>query len=190
MRGKSVTPEIMESAWLLRTKGLTDKEICGIIGMSYDWCNDFSRIIRLVEAEDAATLKTSYPNRAKLVGWICEKVGKDYDKLMGIPAEPTVRAEKTDNTAQAFVTLLEAVKEQTEAIKELTRVVTGMDGQLSQLRLVVSGFRGDVGERIKGVVEAINYNGDQATKEHDKAIEHLSMIRSQTKKRPWQEGQQ
>lgn len=48
-KGIAATPEVMETAFLLHSRGLTDKEISGVIGLSYDWCNDFSKIVRLVE---------------------------------------------------------------------------------------------------------------------------------------------
>lgn len=166
---KLVDYQKMDSILLLREKGLSYQQICDILITSDA---TVGRVIKADEAarqHDMAELRTICKDRDLLFTWACNRYGIKEQEPKPEP-EPN-----PDNMAKAFTVLL-------EAIKELTAAVNAIDKRLSAMQLTQQGFRGDMQQQIGKVIEAVNVNGDIITKEHDKMVDLLGGIKSNTKR--------
>lgn len=168
---KLVDDQKMDSILLLREKGLSYQQICDILSTSDA---TVGRIIKADEAarqHDMTELRTICKDRNHLFTWACKRHGIKEQEPKPEP-EP-----KPDNTAKAFAALL-------DAIKDLTAAVNAIDKRLSAMQLTQQGFRADMQQQICKAIEAANVNGDIITKEHDKMVDMLGSIKSNTKRGP------
>lgn len=166
---KLIDDQNMDSILLLREKGLSYQQICDILSTSDATVR---RVIKADEAarqHDMAELRTICKGRDHLFTWACKRYGIKEQEPKPEP-EP-----KPDNTAKAFSALL-------DAIKDLTAAVNAIDKRLSAMQLTQQGFRGDMQQQIGKVIEAVNVNGDIITREHDKMVDLLGGIKSNTKR--------
>ena len=168
---KLINDQKMDSILLLREKGLSYQQICDILSTSDA---TVGRVIKADEAarqHDMAEMRTICKGRDHLFTWACKRYGIKEQEPKPEP-EP-----KPDNTAKAFAALL-------DDIKDLTAAVNAIDKRLSAMQLTQQGFRGDMQQQIGKVIEAVNVNGDIITKEHDKMVDMLGVIKSNTKRGP------
>jgi len=169
MQGKRIDDMTLDNIALLIDKGLGIEQIGAICGIGHATVSRIKTAYKAAQDGDMETLMRATPYIGE---WASRKCGI----VIAAPATENPKPEKPDNTAAAFAALL-------ESIKELTAAVNAIDKRLSAMQLTQQGFRGDVGEKIGKVVEAVNVNGDILTKEHDKMIELLGSVKSNTKRR-------
>lgn len=105
-------------------------------------------------------------------------------------AAPPPAAPQNDNTAAAIVKLLAAIGEMAEQIKAVGSAINAIDNRLSTMQMTQAGLRGDVGREMQKVIEAVHVEGDILTKDQQQMIDLLGGIKQNTKKRPWQPGQE
>ena len=176
--GKSVTGEKMDSIQCLLEKGLTAAEAASITGVSEMTAKRVSAAYSAVKSGDIESINRQPSNYLE---WACAKLGvnlKDVNKDK--PAEEPKPETRPDNTAQALVALL-------NCINDLTAAIERIDNRLSAMQMTQQGFRGDVTEAAKKLVESIHVEGDILTKEHERMIDILGGIKMNTKKRQYQE---
>ena len=166
---EKLTTEQLEHIIVLTESGLTLRKAAEILGVSEYSVGVTAQIYR--NLKDGTPLPKHAERTPGTIKWACEKLGKDFDAVMGkAPKEEP----KDDNTALAFASLLEAVK-------ALTSSVDAIDKRLSAMQMTIAGARGDASENTKKIVEAININGDIQTKEWQAIKEKLDAIKTNTK---------
>lgn len=183
----ALTEEKMDNILLLRESNVPIAKAAELLAVGE---STISRVMTAYEAakvKDYSKLRDISRGGAPAVIWACRKFQIDYSAEIDGAANDVQEEPKTDNTAQAFLSLLDAVRAQTDALKELTKTVASIDSRLTAMQLTQSGFRGDMGEKIKSVVEAINLNADYLEKELQRANDSLGGIKQNTKKRSYQE---
>ena len=173
---KWIDEQKLDNIALLVENGLKIEQIASIVGIGHASASRVKAVIIAAKNNDYEAMQRSCRGSQRIIDWACMKYGiKSPESKQEAPQEAP-KQEKPDNTATAFSALL-------ESIKELTAAVNAIDKRLSAMQLTQQGFRGDMGEKIGKVVEAVNVNGDILTKEHDKMIELLGGIKSNTKRR-------
>ena len=177
MRKRNITNEQRDNFLKLSSKGISSREIARILNVG-----DSSVSRTLIAYELALTgkideLRSKYHKYQQLIAWACEKAGVTLE-----PEEPEELEEpepvkpKPDNTALAFVQLA-------ESLRALTSAVQAIDQRLSAMQMTQAGFRSDVAEQAKKIVEAIHVEGDIITQENNKMIDLLAGIKCNTRKR-------
>lgn len=167
-----ITREMFDNMILLSDKGLSTVKIAELIGCSDSSVKNAVRAVNYAKAQNMDELRRLSITSKKLVDFACDMAGIKYEAPFKLEekAEP-----KQDNTATAFATLV-------DAIKELTNAVNAIDKRLSAMQLTQQGFRGDMSEKIAKVIEAVHVEGDILTKEQTKMVELLGSIKSNTKR--------
>lgn len=165
-----LTNEQYDNIVTLKESGLATMKIASILGIHDSSVRNIWNIYAAVR--DGSPLPKFSQHYTAAVRWATEKTGKTV-------AEPAAPA-KEDNTALAFASLLEAVK-------GITAAVDAIDKRLSAMQMTIAGARGDACENAKKIVEAINVNGDIQTKEWQAIKEKLDAIKTNTKRRGYNE---
>lgn len=162
------------------TAGLTQEETADMLSVSRMTVQRVARLEKSAKARDLEDLREMNRSSKNLVRIACQKYGITLDaQPMALPtAEP-----KEDNTAAAFVALLETVKELTDTVKDLSKGLAAVDQRLSAMQMTVQGIRQEAKEHATKIVETININGDIQTKEYQRQNDFLAAIKTNTKKR-------
>ena len=190
--GAQMSDAMRDDIVMLLKSGIPTGKVAGITKKSKSAIRIVRRCYDAAHSGDVETLRKLAPKSTVAVMWACNSAGLNFDTVVletapveeaSTAVEPTPPVERTtDNTAQAFVAVLDAVIEQTEAVKALASSINGIDSRLSQLQMTVKGFRDETAEQAKKLVEAINVNGDIITREHDKMVDLLGAVKMNTKK--------
>lgn len=182
MRNVPITKNSMDTAAMLHQKGVMNKQIMELCQISNTALARIIRGYKAADAKDTDALRQLRYESLTVFEWACERGGIRPEEVL--PEEKQAEEPKTDqhepkpdNTALAFTALV-------ESIKALTAAVNAIDKRLSAMQLTQQGFRGDMQQQIGKVIEAVNVNGDILTKEHDKMVDLLGGIKSNTKRGP------
>lgn len=179
MRSKrvTITDEMRDHAITMREAGMTPTAIATILGISN---GPIQMTFQIYDAVKDGKPLTEYAFRTpNVIRWACARLGKDYDAVTNRNAD-AVPEQKEDNTALAFMSLLEAVK-------NLTDAVSGIETRMSAMQMSLAGMRDDGNQNCKKIIETINVNGDIQTKEWQAIKDKLEAIKINTKRRPWKE---
>jgi GrpB-like predicted nucleotidyltransferase (UPF0157 family) len=120
------------------TAGLTQKETADMLSVSPMTVQRVARIEKSAKAGDLEDLRMMVTRSKNLVLIACQKYGLNLDAQHVMTL---VEGPKDDNTAVAFVALLEAVKELTDTVKDLRKGLTEIDQRLSAMQMTVQGIR-------------------------------------------------
>lgn len=172
-----ITDEMRDHAITMRDAGMKSMAISAILGTSKGPIDATFQIYDAVKEDKPLT---DYCYRTpSIIRWACARLGKDYDAVTNRTTEITPK-QKEDNTALAFMSLLEAVK-------NLTDAVNGIETRMSAMQMTLAGMRDDGNQNGKKIIETINVNGDIQTKEWQAIKDKLEAIKNNTKRRPWKE---
>lgn len=177
MRNVPMTKNSMDTAAMLHSKGVQNKQIMDLCQISNTALARIIRGYKAADAKDTDALRQLRFESLTVFEWACERGGIRPEDVLPEQAPKPEPEPKPDNTAKAFTALV-------ESIKELTAAVNAIDKRLSAMQLTQQGFRGDMQQQIGKVIEAVNVNGDILTKEHDKMVDLLGGIKSNTKRGP------
>ena len=179
MRNKrvTITDEMRDHVITMRDAGIKATEISNILGIS-NW--PINMTFQIYDAVKDDKPLSEYAFRSpNVIRWACARLGKEYDGVVNRNADAAPE-QKEDNTALAFMSLLEAVK-------NLTDAVSGIENRLSAMQMTLAGMRDDGNQNSKKIIETINVNGDIQTKEWQAIKDKLEAIKINTKRRPWKE---
>lgn len=168
-----ITDIVRDNIALLIENGMTDDSIAKVLSVSASSVKVQRYVMNAVKENDLDAVETIRRNRnAPLAEWVCRKYGITKE-------EP--KAPQADNTAQAVVSLLNAIRDLTVAVESIKQTLDAIaSGQAT--------MRGNLDEHFRKVNETINVNGDILTKEHDRMIDILGGIKMNTKKKVYQNG--
>lgn len=178
-RADSINPKVYGHVVDLAATGLKPDGIADILGLGLSTVQRVIRVEKSAAAGDLDDLRKLVPQSKNVVALACEK----YKLSLDSTPKPKEAESKNDNTAQAIVSILEAIHELTEAVKANGKAMDTLLADLSQLRMHVASWRGETPGHVAKIVESINVNGDIATKEHQKQTDLLASIKINTKRR-------
>ena len=179
---KACDDATMDNIVLLREKGLSIEQTSVFCKVGHATCARVYAAYNAAKNKDYDALRPIAEKSGNIAEWACKRFGlnplvfANEQENAAIEPEKPAEPEKPDNTATAFATLV-------ESIKALTSAVDAIDKRLSAMQLTQQGFRGDMSVKISQVVEAVHVEGDILTKEHERMIELLSSIKTNTKRR-------
>lgn len=178
---KTLDTETMDNIVLLREKGLTLEQAAVFCKCGHATASRVYSAYQAAMNGDYDTLRSTALMRSKnIVDWACAKFGITnlviQNDAENAALDEAAKHEKPDNTATAFVALM-------ESIKALTAAVDAIDKRLCAIQMTQQSFRADTAEAAKKVIEAVNINGDILTKEHERMIDLLGGIKMNTRKR-------
>lgn len=175
----TITDEMRDHVITMRDAGMKATAISNILGISKGPINMTCQIYDAVK--DDKPLSEYAIRTPNVIRWACARLGKEYDGVVNRNADAAPEPEKKeDNTALAFMSLLEAVK-------NLTDAVSGIENRLSAMQMTLAWMRDDGNQNSKKIIETINVNGDIQTKEWQAIKDKLEVIKINTKRRPWKE---
>lgn len=186
-RYNAIDAQTMDNIVMLREKGITIEQTSVFCKCAHATTQRVWQAYKAAQEKNYDVLREIDRRGSNITEWVCAKFGIDASDIRltkpekkpepEISEAPKQTApEKPDNTALAFVQLA-------EGIRALTAAVDAIDKRLSVMQLTQQGFRGDMNECVKKLVETINVNGDILTKEHERMIDLLGGIKCNTRKR-------
>ena len=170
-----LTDKHVENIVVLREKGVDVSMIAEMLGYSQS-------AISHVLAADAAAAARDFQALQEVSNY-SENLFRIVCARHGVTISESVESQQPDNAARAMVSILESLHEIAEGIRQNGKAMEALMADISQMRMTLASFRGEIPGHVAKIVETINVNADIATKEHQKMADLLTGIKINTKRR-------
>lgn len=162
MGGPRLTVEDARRIVLLCDKGLSTRDTSDLLGFglgTVTYAYRFAKDLREGNVED---MKDALPKsgNSSLPRLVAEALGVNLDEFLADKKQDTAPPPTDPNALVVLERLTDTMQELRDGMRDLAK-------SLSQIQMVLQGARQENNEKLTKITEAININGDIASKEHE-----------------------